>query len=255
MKLKDIPFPKEYGSWGILITSCIIGVSLQQQQTTWVTFSSLAGIAALFMTKASIAAFIKRRHNPAFLFTFIYATAGLLFLAPSLWSISVANILQLSVIPLITVIVYAVSAYLRKERSSVVEFFAMAALTLPVLFFYTSDSNSINLEIVSVWLLSFLYFSASIFKVKMLIFRKRFFRIANLTYLFIVSACLSMLIYIHTVPWFIGAALLPLLDNLFSTFSLYDGKRNLKLIGILELIKGTVFAVILIIVTRSTFNI
>ncbi len=255
MKLKNIPFPKEYGSWGILITSCIIGVSLQQQQLTSVTFFALAGIAMLFMTKASIAALIKRHSKLSFLFTFVYATGGVLLLAPALLNIRIGNTLMLSVIPLLTVAVYALSAYLHMERNSVVEFFAMATLTLPVLFFYVSGNNSINVEIVSVWLLSFLYFSASISKVKMLIFRERLYKIANLAYLFIVFMCLSLFIYMHIVPWFFGAALLPLIENLLSTFFLYNGKTNLKFVGILELIKGTVFALIIIILAKITLKI
>jgi hypothetical protein len=255
MKWKDIPFPREYGSWGILITSCVIGVFLQQQQITWVTFSSLAGIALLFMTKAPLSAFIRRRNNLAFLLIFIYAAAGLLLLAPALLQISIQNILEVSVIPLFTVIAYALSAYLHKERASVVEFSAMATLTLPVLFFPIAGKTPMDLRIITFWFLSFLYFSASIFKVKMLIFRKRFYRVANLIYLGIVFLSLLLLVYLYRVPWLAGAAFLPLLDNVSNTFYRFGAKKNLKLVGIFELIKGTAFAVIIIVAARSTFKI
>ncbi len=255
MKWKDIPLPREYGSWGILITSCVIGVFLQQQQITWLTFSSLAGIAMLFMTKTPLSAFIRRRNNLALIFTFIYTASGLLLLAPALLQMSVQNILIISVIPLLTVVVYALSAYLHKERASVVEFSAMATLTLPVLFFPIQSNTPMDSGIVSLWFLSFLYFSASIFKVKMLLFRKHFYRVASLIYLGIVFLFLSILIYLHRVPELTGAAFLPLLDNVSSTFYRFGGKKNLKLVGIFELIKGTVFAVIIIVAARSTFKI
>ena len=254
MKLKDVPFPREYGSWGILITSCIIGVFLQQHPS-WMDLLSVAGICMLFMTKASIAAFMRRRTPFAIILTFGYAVAGLVLLAPVLLHMRIENILILSVVPLLTVTVYALSAYLHRERASLVEFFAMATLTLPVLFFATEGHNAINGEIAALWFLSFLYFSASIFKVKMLIFKKRFFRIANLVYLFLVFIVLSILVYGDIVPLLAGTAFLPLLDNVYSTFPVHSGKRNLKRIGIFELVKGTAFACILIVAVKSTLKI
>ena len=254
MKLKDVPFPREYGSWGILITSCIIGVFLQQHPS-WIDLVSIAGIGMLFMTKASIAAFIRRRTPLAFILTFGYAAAGLFLLAPVLLHMRIENILILSVVPLLTVTVYALSAYLHRERASPVEFFAMATLTLPVLFFSTAAHNAMNAEIAALWFLTFLYFSASIFKVKMLIVKKRFFRIANLVYLFLVFIVLSILIYGDIVPLLAGAAFLPLMDNVYSTFAEHGGKRNLKRIGIFELVKGSAFACILIVAAKTTLKI
>ena len=254
MKLKDVPFPREYGSWGILITSCIIGVFLQQHPS-WIDVLSVAGICMLFMTKASMGAFIRRHTLFAFILTFGYAVAGLFLLAPVLLFMRIENILILSAVPLLTVMVYALSAYLHRERASLVEFFAMATLTLPVLFFSTEGHHAINGEIAALWFLSFLYFSASIFKVKMLIFKKHFFRIANLGYLFFVLIVLSILIYRDVVPWLAGAAFLPLLDNVYSTFPSRHGKRNLKRTGIFELVKGTVFACILLVAVKITLKI
>ena len=254
MKLKDVPFPREYGSWGILITSCIIGVFLQQHPS-WMDLLSVAGICMLFMTKASIAAFMRRRTPFAIILTFGYAVAGLVLLAPVLLHMRIENILILSVVPLLTATVYALSAYLHRERASLVEFFAMATLTLPVLFFTTEGHNAINGEIAALWFLSFLYFSASIFKVKMLIFKKRFFRIANLVYLFFVFIVLLILIYGDIVPLLAGSAFLPLLDNVYNTFAAHGGKRNLKRTGIFELVKGTAFACILIVAVKTTLKI
>ena len=254
MKLKDVPFPREYGSWGILITSCIIGVFLQQHPS-WMDLVSIAGIGMLFMTKASIAAFIRRRTPLAFILTFGYAAAGLFLLAPVLLHMRIENILILSVVPLLTVTVYALSAYLHRERASLVEFFAMATLTLPVLFFSTASHNAMNEGKAALWFLTFLYFAASIFKVKMLIVKKRFFRIANLVYLFLVFIVLSILIYGDIVPLLAGAAFLPLLDNVYSTFPAHNGKRNLQRIGIFELVKGTAFASILIVAAKTALKI
>ncbi len=254
MKLKDVPFPREYGSWGILITSCIIGVFLQQHPS-WMDLISVAGICMLFMTKASIAAFTRRRTLFAIILIFGYAASGLFLLAPVLVHMRIENILILSVVPLLTVMVYAFSAYLHRERASLVEFFAMATLTLPVLFFSAEGQNAMNGAIAALWFLSFLYFSASIFKVKMLIVKKRFFRIANLVYLLLVFTVISILIYGDIVPLLTGAAFLPLLDNVYSTFPAHSGKRNLKRIGIFELVKGTVFACILIVAAKTTLKI
>ena len=254
MKLKDVPFPREYGSWGILITACVIGVFIQQDPS-WTDLVFVAGICLVFMTKASLGAFIRRRSPFSFILTFGYAATGLFLLAPVLFRMQKENVLFLSAVPLLTVIVYALSAYLHKERASVVEFFAMATLTLPVLFFSTAGSNGIDVSIAALWFLSFLYFSASIFKVKMLLFKKRFFRIANLVYLILVLAVIALFIYGNIVPWPAGAAFLPLLDNVYSTFHEHNGKRNLKRIGVFELVKGTVFACILIVAAKTTLKI
>ncbi len=251
MKLKAIPFPREYGSWGILITSGIMGVALQRGPVTAVTVLALAGISLLFMTKAPLSAFVRRRHGPDLAVSAVYAGGGLLFLWPALSAVRPGTLLLLSVVPVLTIAVYAMSAFLHRERAVVVEFFAMATLTLPVLFFSLAERHPVNVRMSALWFLSFLYFSASILKVKMLIFRTRGFRIANVIYLIAVAGVFAVLIAGRAVPVCAGFAFLPLIENAVSTFVQHDGRRNLKRVGILELVKGCIFALVLILAAVS----
>lgn len=251
MKLKDIPFPREYGSWGILITSCIIGIALQHGPVTTVTLSALAGIALLFMTKAPIAAYLRKRNRSGLAMIALYAGGGLLCLFPVLSVLHPEILLIVSMVPVLTVAVYALSAYLHKERAVVVEFFAMATLTLPVLFFYLAEQHAADVLMPALWLLSFLYFSASIFKVKMLIFRTRRYRVANGVYLITIAGLLAALLFFRVVPRGAGFAFLPLIENAAGIVQKNSGRRNLKRIGILELVKGCVFALILVLAVVS----
>ncbi len=246
--MKDIPFPKEYGSWGILLTSCVIGIFIQGQ-VTGRTFVSLAGIALLFMTKAPIGIFVRRRKITFFLFTLVYGVAGILLLLPVVLDFSMRDTFFLLTIPLMTVGVYVVSAYLHKERASVVELFAMTTLTLPVLFFYLQGSGRPGIGIVLLWVSTFLYFSASIFRVKMLLYKKTAYRIANILYLTFVFIVVSIMIYLQFIPLLSAAAFTPLLENITDTFR-HARRHNLKLVGITELVKGTAFAVIIIMAER-----
>ena len=256
MKLRDIPFPKEYGSWGILITSCVIGIGLQHNpaRDTLTTLASLAGIAALFATKASIGAAVRRRSAGMLVFTLAYAGAGLALLVPALSRLSSGHILGLAAVPSITVAVYVLSAYLHRERAAVVEYSAMATLTLPVLFFYVTRTDTISMAILSLWFVSFLFFSASIFKVKLLIFGSRSFRIAAVAH--VAAACAFMAAFVYTliIPWTTGLAFLPLLDNLYSALMHRRSRVSLKRVGITELIKGIIFAAVLIATTKTLFS-
>jgi YwiC-like protein len=248
MKMKDIPFPKEYGSWGILLTSCGIGIFMRDR-ITWQVIASLAGIAVLFMTKASLGIFIRRRNRTPLLFTLAYVCAGVVLLLPAIFNIGMKNTAVLSYIPAMTVAVYAVSVSLHRERAAIVEFFAMATLTMPVLFFCLEGSGRPVTGIVLLWASTFLYFSASIFRVKMLLFRKPMYRVANILYVLFVFAFISIIICAQFLPLLSAAAFAPLLENGADVFR-HTRKRNLKAVGITELVKGTLFAVIIIIASR-----
>jgi hypothetical protein len=98
----------------------------------------------------------------------------------------------------------------------------------------------------------FLYFSASIFRVKMLIFKNKTYRLANTIYLIIIVIFIYAAIHEHVMPWLAGIAFLPLIENLVDTFR-HINKRSLKVVGVTELIKGTIFAVILILIAKNAF--
>ncbi len=251
MKIENIPFPKEYGSWGILLTSCIIGLAISGHIMRQ-SYLAFMGIAIIFMSKASIGIFIRRHDKNSLIFTVVYLAIGLLLILPALLLIDMSIIMVLLIIPLAAIIVYALSAYLHKERSSIVEFFAMAALTLPAAFFQILPVNRINMTILVIWLMVFLYFSASIFRVKMLIFKNKTYRLANMIYLIIIVIFIYAAIHEHVMPWLVGIAFLPLIENLVDTFR-YINKRSLKVVGVTELIKGTIFAVILILIAKNAF--
>jgi len=254
MKLKNIPFPKEYGSWGILLTSCVVGISVSHIQLT-MSLLYVLGISLLFMVKAPLGSFMRQRNKSTFIFTTIYTVLGLVLLMPGLFQISLKNILTLSLIPFLTIILYALSAYIHKERTFIVELFAMATLTLPILFFEIISKNKINKEMVIIWFFTFIYFSASIFKVKMLIFDKQIYKISNLVYIITILIFITILVYFHIFTWLAFILFSPLLDNILSTFFHYENKKKLKLVGIIELIKGVVFAIILIYITRTPIKI
>lgn len=250
MKVRSIPFPKEYGSWGILLTSCAIGIFVSGS-IPWHAIASLAGIALLFMTKAPIGIFMRRRDKASLLFTSLYTTAGIALLLPALLRIGAGHVLALSIVPLLTIIVYAVSAYMHKERNPVVEFFAMGTLTTPVPFFYLAVQGSPGIGILAIWSFTFLYFSASIFRVKMLILKKKMYRRANFVYLVATSVFVSAMIYLQSAPLIAAAAFAPLLENLVETFR-HTHARSLRVIGIKELLKGVVFAFVIVISAHHT---
>ncbi|MGB9735433.1 MAG: YwiC-like family protein [bacterium] len=254
MRLKDIPFPKEYGSWGILITSCLIGIFLPNVVFTIKNLAYISGISLLFMTKAPIALLIRRRNKSGLIFTLLYSSLGLFILIPPLLNVNTRSLFILLLIPLLTISVYGIFTFLHRERAFTVEFFAMATLSSPILFFYAIYNRNITGDVILVWLFSFLYFSASIFKVKMLIFEKSIYRVSNIAYLILLFISLFLLIHFNRASWLIYLPFLPLLDNALLTFFHYQERKHLKLVGILELIKGSAFAILLIVITRTALK-
>lgn len=251
MQLKDVPLPKEYGSWGILITSCVIGIFLPGVPFYLKNVLYIIGISLLFMVKAPLSMFIRRRDKIGLGFTLVYSLSGIFILMEPLLNINIKSLAILLFIPLLTIIVYVIFTFSHKERAFLVECLAMATLTSPILFFYAVYNRNIDDKTIFIWLFSFLYFSASIFKVKMLIHEYKPYKVSNVIYLVIVFTFLFLLVYFEKISWLIYLPFLPLLDNLFLTFFHYQERKHLKLIGVLELIKGTIFALILILITKS----
>lgn len=220
---------KEYGSWGVMIISCLTGILAAHE-------FNLSGVGAFI----SISLFINSKQ--AFLL-WVRRTgpdsrqAGLIFLPQiiigSILLLAVAgqhitDILPYAVIP----VFYIVLLRFLGEHALATEVagFVLLALSSLIAKFAVTEYVDIRLFIAVAT-----FFSAGVFKVRLQFTKKMKFRIAMIAYL-----GGSVVIYhLFQIPYIL---MLPLIDNLLFSITLY--RTALRATGWFEVLKGVIFMVL-----------
>lgn len=250
-----VPFTREHGAYGMAITSFVIG-SVIGGRLMLATFTTIAGILLLIMAKFPVQMLFQRRsidvqlRKKFALWGFIFTHSGLLFFLPIYHKLSERALLVVAIFAISHLILYFLLMLLRKERTIFAEVIGISALSLSGTFGYYASSGADSQTAILIWMLSSLYYTASIFKVRSMLFMegRDFYRRLSLIYPIFCVIIISGLAMVNLIQFSVLLSLLPLLDNILVQFK--KGKIDIRKTGWLEVAKSAVFGIILILTLR-----
>jgi len=217
-------FLKEYGAWSVLITVSLIGVGVSRAFSLTLIPLFLA-LGLLINSKQAYTKWIRRVDDKKSLAIYLgqIVVAAVIFLA--IFSMNIPRLLPLLIVP---------GAYLLMNKVAGEHFiltevlgFALISMAAVLVKFLLTDSLDMRL-----FLGVALYFTANVFKVKTMLFKKMQSRVLTALYVF-----LAVFVYqLMSIPIIV---LLPLTDNIIAAATLY--KVKLQTVGWMEVAKSLVF--------------
>ncbi len=221
-------FLREYGSWSVLIIAYLTGLTVSRG-FTWPVVPVFIAICLLINSKQAFTKWIRRKGYPASLFIFLGQVVAAAAILIAVFGGGIVQLLPLLLFP---------AAYLLMNRFAGEHFvltevlgFCLISLAAVLAKFTVTGGVDIRLFVAAAF-----YFSAGVFKVKVLLLRKTRDRIIMLLYII-----LAALVYRGYHITFI--VLLPLFDNFIAAVTLYRVK--LKTTGWIEVSKGVLFLVLM----------
>jgi hypothetical protein len=219
---------KEYGSWTVVFLSFLAGMSEAGWVFEWISIPLFLGILVFINSKQSLVGWIKRGEKNSFLLFLIQIFISIIFLI-LVFGKNILGLLPLAVIPLL----YSLLLYRYGEHHLSTELAGFGVLCLPTLLVIYQLAGDLSLGTYSgVWL----FFAASVFKVRVHLRKKIKDRWLMVYYCLLVVVTYSLL-------GFPLIASLPLIENL--TFSIFLYNIRLKITGWTELFKGIAFLLLL----------
>jgi hypothetical protein len=217
-------FLKEYGAWSVLITVSLIGVGVSRA-FSWTLFPLFLALGLLINSKQAYTKWIRRaddRKSLAIYLGQIFVAAVILL---AIFGTNIPRLLPLLILP---------AAYLLMNKVAGEHFiltevlgFALISMAAVLVKFLLTDSLDMRL-----FLGVALYFTANVFKVKTMLFKKMQSRVLTALYVF-----LAVFVYqLMSIPIIV---LLPLTDNIIAAATLY--KVKLQTVGWMEVAKSLVF--------------
>jgi hypothetical protein len=215
---------KEYGSWSVLTVSFLIGLGVSRA-FPWQAIPLFLALALLINSKQAYTRWIRQTTVRRHLFTFIghIAVASSLLLA--IFGRGIPQLLPLLIFP---------AAYLLMNRFTGEHFvvtellgFALLSLAAVLAKFLVVEGVDVRLFVATA-----LYFTAGVFKVKAVLFKKPQDRV--MTVLYVLFA-----LYLYGRFHIAAIVLLPLVENIVMAVTLY--KVRLQTTGWIEVIKSLIF--------------
>ena len=217
-------FLKEYGAWSVLITVSLIGAGVSRT-FSWALIPLFLALSLLINSKQAYTKWIRRGDDRKSLAIYLgqVVVAAVIFLA--IFSTNIPRLLPLLIFP---------GAYLVMNKVAGEHFiltevlgFALISLAAVLVKFLLTDSLDMRL-----FLGVAMYFTANVFKVKTMLFKKMQFRVLTA-----LSVFFAVFIYqLISIPIIV---LLPLTDNIVAAATLY--KVKLQTVGWMEVAKSLVF--------------
>ncbi len=250
-----VPFTREHGAYGMAITSFVIG-SVIGGRLMLTTFTTLAGILLLIMAKFPVQMLFQRRSidvqlkKKFALWGFIFTHSGMLLFLPIYHKLPERALTVVVIFVIFHLILYFILLFFRKERTIFAEVIGISALSLSGTFGYYASSGADSQTAIFIWMLSLLYYTASIFKVRSILFKEEgdFYRWVSLIYPVFCVIIISGIAMMNLIQFSVLLCLLPLLDNILVQFK--KGKIDIRKTGWMEVAKSAVFGIILILTLR-----
>ncbi len=221
-------FLREYGSWSVLIIAYLTGL-IVSRGFAWRVVPVFIALCLFINSKQAFMKWVRRRGDSASLFIFLGQVAAAAATLLAVFGGDIEQLLPLLVFP---------AAYLLMNRFAGEHFvvtevlgFCLISLAAVLAKFTVTGGVDVRLFVAAAF-----YFSAGVFKVKVLLLKKTRDRIIMLLYI-----VLAALVYRGYHIAFV--VLLPLLDNLIAAVTLYRVK--LKTTGWIEVSKGVLFLVLM----------
>lgn len=215
---------KEYGSWSVLIVAFLTGLGVSRA-FPWQSVPLLLALGLLINSKQAYTRWVRGNgdRKPLIIFFLQVAAATVVLLA--LFGESLSQLLPLLVIPA----AYLLMNRLAGEHHITTELLGFALLSLAAVLAKFLIVQGVD---VRLYVATALYFTAGVFKVKAVLFRKRRDRFLTVGYI-LFAAIVYQRFHIALV------VLLPLVENLLMAATLY--KVRLQITGWIEVGKSLAF--------------
>jgi hypothetical protein len=217
-------FLKEYGSWSVLTVAFLAGAGVSRT-FSWTLLPLFFGLGLLINSKQAFMKRLRRPEDRASLIIFLGHIVVAAALLAAIFGSRIPALLPLLVLPA----AYLLTNKLAGEHFILTELLGFALLSLAAVlakFLLTAELD------MSLFAGVALYFTAGVFKVKTLLFKKTQDRILGVLY----AAFAAYVYHRLSLPLI---ALLPLADNLIAAAALY--KVRLQTTGWIEVAKSLVW--------------
>jgi hypothetical protein len=218
-------FLKEYGSWSVLITAYIIGLSVSRGEMTWLALPLFLALGLLINSKQPFTIWTRRKGDTQALLVFLGHIIAATVLLLAIFGKDVPRLLPLLVFPA----AYLLMNRLAGEHFVLTEVLGFALISLAAVLAKFLITNGLD---VRLFVAVALYFTAGVFKVKALLRKRVQDRIFTALYVFF-AVVMYRGFHISLV------ILLPLLDNLVVAARPY--KVKLQTTGWIEVAKSLLF--------------
>jgi hypothetical protein len=220
---------KEYGSWSVLTVAFLIGLGVSRA-FPWQAIPLYLALGLLINSKQAYTKWVRKREDRAPLGIFLVQVAIAAVILVALFGGSMPQLLPLLVFPT----VYLLMNRFAGEHHVLTELLGFALLSLAAVLakFLVVEGVDVRLFVATA-----LYFTAGVFKVKAVLFKKLRDRI--LTVLYVLFALYAYGRF-H-IAWIV---LLPLVENTVMAFTLY--KVRLQTTGWIEVGKSLIFLCLMV---------
>ncbi len=253
------PIPHEHGAWAMLYAPMLIAVAVlgRFELSIWLF---LIATTAIFLAHEPLTWLVKL--NPK------RPSSPQIFRASKWWLVIYLVIASTSTIPLLlsyqrwyllpfgVVLTALLSGHIylasqREERTIGGEILGVISLTLTAPGAYYVLTGKLNRFCLLLWMLNIVYFTSSIFYVKMRVLR--FAKMKNakaltwqcVGYHVLLAAGIGALLWMNWITGLAALAFLPIIIRAFAAMKEEQGKLNLKRIGIAETIYTLLFVIFL----------
>ena len=222
-------FLKEYGSWSVLVVAYLAGACVCHA-FSWLLFPLFAALALLINSKQAFMKWLRKTEDRTSFFIMLGQVIVAALILAVIFRSEVLRLLPLLVIPAL----YLLSVRIAGEHNLTTEFLGFALISLAAVLakFVLTDGIDVRLFIGVA-----IYFMAGIFKIKVVLLKKMQDRI--FTALFVLFS-----IFVYHRFYIPAIVLLPLLDNLIASATLY--RVRLQTTGWIEVAKSILFLVLFV---------
>lgn len=258
LKRADLKLPKEHGAWAMLYVPFAIGalVGASSSSSPAPLFLLFLSTTFIFVSRESLLEWCRARVRgkpapPSLRMLVIYLGAGGLSGAPLLL---IYHRFWLALFAILTAFLLAFNtwqAVRREDRTVIGETIAILGLTLAAPSAYYVASGSWNSTALGLWVICVLYFTSSVFYVKLRVHslsrrreelrRQSWWRCA--AYHLFLTTALLLLAATGSLDLFVLFAFIPVLSRTVWQLAKPGGKTNLKRVGVLEIVYSVVFLV------------
>lgn len=215
---------KEYGSWSVLTVAFLIGLGVSRA-FPWQAIPLYLALGLLINSKQAYTKWVRKTEDRTPLGIFLVQVAIAAVILVALFGGSMPQLLPLLVFPA----VYLLMNRFAGEHHVLTELLGFALLSLAAVLarFLVVEGVDVRLFVATA-----LYFTAGVFKVKAVLFKKLRDRVLTVL-------CVLFALYAYGRFHITAIVLLPLVENIVMAFTLY--KVRLQTTGWIEVVKSLIF--------------
>ncbi|MBI2854902.1 MAG: YwiC-like family protein [Chloroflexi bacterium] len=256
--------PKEYGAWAMLLVPFMIGMAVASQWQTQ-SFVLLISMLSLYVARYPLVLWARSRFcrfpEGSVLSFLVFLTIGVGLGLLLITYYGLYMLAWLAALEAFLLLVHLAMVRFRKERSQVGEFMGIASLALaaPAALYVTAGNISTSAALL--WFLSFAYFGASVYYVRMKLARpaggavprgpETGYRLHTAVYQASVLSITALLSILRLLPPLMVVSFVPITVQVALGFLDRRGKPNARRLGVSLVFQSILFAFLVAVIYRS----